>query len=234
MPDQMDLAMVRIATIQACIEAPGLPIPMVLQAEPFQPSDMSSVSCPFFINEIYGGPTDIPVRSGMQYDTSTVNMMLCVARKEADIDLKYGVQETIAWKKAVIAAFSQHVRLSSPSMLIVGSTNTNPSVVTAAVRHGYVTGDQVGISGHLINTAINGSWNITVIDDWSYSVPVAANGAGGQTGQMRLLQPEDLASITDAVIVSWDLVPYRYGSTEFIALKFPLRIRQMYNVTISA
>ncbi len=235
---QLNTVLERIADIQIGITVPGLPIPYVLQAEPYQPSDMNSVACPFFVNEVRGGPSNLPITAGMQYRTMVVHMMLAVQRREADIDLKYGVENTAEWVDAVYAMFAQHVRLSAPSVLLKSSTNTNPITVETVVPHRLTSGDQVIIANHLVNTAANGSWTVTVTDATHFTIPTAGNGAGVQTGTMRKLQPYDLPFIVDCEITSWDLVPYAYGSVNpeipnFLALMFPLRVREMYVTTIA-
>lgn len=227
----------RIAEIQVGITVPGLGIPYVLQAEPYQPSNMSSVSCPFFVNELTLSPNtaNLPIAAGQQFRELNIMMMLCVARKQANIDLKYGVQETLQWSDAVFAAFAQHVRLSSPSKLIKSSTNASPIVVTTTVRHHFTSGDAVTISGHLVNTNANGPWIVTVIDDHSFSIPGVGNGTGGQTGECRLTQPDDMTDhVVDAVITQWSpAVPYEYGDAEFLAIPHNLKVREMYVTTIS-
>jgi hypothetical protein len=105
----------RIAHIQVLIEVTGAPRPNVLSAEPYLPSDVASNYCPFFINEIHGGPSDIPISAGQQYLTDDVWMVLCVRRFEATTNLKLGEQEKLLWRDAVYAAFAQRVKLSDPA-----------------------------------------------------------------------------------------------------------------------
>lgn len=235
---QLNVIMRRIAAIQLTIEASGLPRPQILAANPYQPSDVSSIQCPFFVNEIRGGPSDLPIAAGQQYRTHNIQMMLAVARREANTNLKYNVQETAAWVDVVYAAFAAHIKLSAPAAKIVASTNANPIKITTGTPHGFTTGDQVAVSGHLVNTAANGTWNVTVIDYLNFTIPVAGNGTGGKTGQARLTQPEDLTFVSDSVITAYDLVPYAYGSTDenmpnFTALQFSLRVRELYVQTLS-
>jgi hypothetical protein len=92
-----------------------------------------------------------------------------------------------------------------------------------------VSGDQVTVAGHLVNTNANGIWIATVTDPNTFTIPVAGNGAGGATGTARKTAYNDLnAILTDSVIFSWDLVPYMYGDVEFLDLQFMLRVREMY------
>jgi hypothetical protein len=227
----------RLADIQIGISVPGLGNPYVLQAEPYQPSDMSSVSCPFFVNELMSSPVpaSIPISAGQQYRETRIAMLLAVARKEANINLKYGVQDTMQWADAVFAEFAKHVRLSAPSVLIGNSTNASPIKVTTVVPHRFTTGDPVTITGHAINTAANGAWIVTVVDDFNFTIPAVGIGVGNQTGSCRKTQPLDLGNVVDCMISEWNpCVLYEYGSTIFLALMFVLDVREMYVTTIEA
>lgn len=84
---------------------------------------------------------------------------------------------------------------------IASSTAADPSVVTTASVHGLTSGQFAEISGHLVNTAINGTWPVTVLTTTTFSVPVAGNGAGTASGQV-LLEPPD-ADIQFAVNSVW-------------------------------
>lgn len=233
---QTNQALVRIATIQSLIQVPGLPIPLVLQAEPYQPSDMSSVQAPFFVNELAlnGGIASLPISSGMQYVQTLVDMMLVVQRREAGIDLKYSIQNTLMWRDAVLAAFAAHVKLSYPAIPLLQSTFTTPIQCTTIVPHGLTNADQVTISGVTGNTNANGQWNIVVVDTSNFTLTGSVgNGTGGNTGTERKIQPVDLAFVTDVAVTGWELVDYEYGSTEWLALRFPLRLSEMYPTPIS-
>ena len=98
--------------------------------------------------------------------------------------------------------------ISAP-VVISSSTNANPSVITTAAAHGMATGDAVVIAGHTTNTAINNSnpgnpssWTVTSLTTTTFSIPVAANGAG--TGGTSTRQPTD-ANITNfGPFAQWD------------------------------
>ena len=104
----------RIAQIQVLIEVEGAPRPNVILAEPYQPSLTSSANCPFFINEIHGGVSDIPISAGQQYIEEDIHMVLCIRRKEASTDLKLTIKEVVMWRDAVYTAFAERVKLSNP------------------------------------------------------------------------------------------------------------------------
>lgn len=64
------------------------------------------------------------------------------------------------------------------------STNASPSVLTTPT-HSLTTGDVVEVSNHLVNTAINGTWPVTVISTTTFSIPMPANGIGGASGTVQ-------------------------------------------------
>lgn len=231
---QLNTFLERIANIQVNISVPGLGRPQVLAANPYQPSDVSSLQCPFWVNELRGGPSNLPIANGQQLRTTSVHMFLAVVRREGNVDLKYSVQQTAEWVDAVYAAFAQHIKLSAPAVNILSSTNASPIKITTATPHGLnPAGDQVTIAGHLVNTNANGVWNATILDYVNFTIPAVGNGVGGATGTSRPTQPLDMANISDVVITSWDLVPFTYGSTDqgmpnFLALEFILRVREIY------
>jgi hypothetical protein len=86
---------------------------------------------------------------------------------------------------------------------IASSTNANPSVVTTAVAHGLSVGDVVEITGHLVNTNINGTWTLaTVGSSTTFTVPMAANGAGVATGTS--MEMEGDIAINFTIQNNWD------------------------------
>lgn len=97
-----------------------------------------------------------------------------------------------AWVAAVNATVGADVGVP---ISIASSTAVNPSVVTTSTVHGLATGNWVEISGHLVNTVINGLFQVTVISTTVFNVPVLGNGAGGATGTVTLQPPDvDIAS----------------------------------------
>src|SRR6266566_5272823 len=73
-------------------------------------------------------------------------------------------------------ATTNFLRIGQAPLAIVSSTAVNPSVVTVTIR------------GHLTNTAINGTWTVTVTGPDTFTVPVLGTGAGGATGHVVKLQ----------------------------------------------
>lgn len=82
-------------------------------------------------------------------------------------------------------------------VLISGSTNANPSVVTTSVAHGLVVGDIVEIANHAVNTNINGTWTLaTVGSSTTFSVPHPANGAGTASGFAMKMETDSNINFT--------------------------------------
>ena len=77
-----------------------------------------------------------------------------------------------------------HIDSSGGSVNVASSTNASPIAVTTAVSHGYVTGWMVTIAGHLVNTAANGSWTITVTGPTTFTLDgTTGNGVGVATAR---------------------------------------------------
>lgn len=79
---------------------------------------------------------------------------------------------------------------------IVSSTNTSPIVITTASDL-FVTGQQVSVDNHLVNTAANGTWVITRTGAGTYSLTGSTgNGIGGATGTITRIQTPSIADRT--------------------------------------
>ncbi len=90
----------------------------------------------------------------------------------ADPDSIDGLQSYIDFP-----ATTNFMRVGRTAKVVHASTSANPSVVTV-IAHGLVTGNVITIRGHLGNTAINGTWPVAVIDNDTFTVPVAGSGTG--------------------------------------------------------
>jgi len=88
------------------------------------------------------------------------------------------------------------------AMAIASSTAVNPSAVTTSADHGLTSGMRVVISGHTVNTAINGSWTVTVTGANTFTVPVLGIGGGGAaTGTVTKTQTPAIADRDVEVIL---------------------------------
>lgn len=239
MPSRANLILQRLAAIELTASASDATIPVVIAADPYQPSNAESVNCPFWINAIRtgtGNQSELPIANGQQYISTMYDLILCLARREANIDLKYGVQNTLLWRDAVYSAFAPHVKLSAPTVLIQSSTNASPIQISTNSPHCLnPAGDQVTITNHLVNTNANGTWNAVIIDSNTFTLTGSTgNGVGGATGTAVMTQNNDMAAfITDARIRNWQLVNMPYGDTEFLALVFGLQVNEMFVQTIA-
>ena len=96
--------------------------------------------------------------------------------------------------------------LMTTAKAITGATNASPIVITAA-SHGFSTGDVITIHDVGGNTAANGVWSITKVDDGSFSLDDSTGNADYTSGgyafketsamrEMRRIYPQD-ATYTD-------------------------------------
>jgi len=72
---------------------------------------------------------------------------------------------------------------ATAAVAITGASNAGPIVVTAP-GHGLTIGRPVTIVGVLGNTAANGTWDATVIDANTISIPAVGNGAYTSSGTL--------------------------------------------------
>lgn len=56
------------------------------------------------------------------------------------------------------------------NLTVSAATNATPIAVTTSTAHGYSTGDEVFISGGLVNTAVNGAFTITVTGSTTFTL----------------------------------------------------------------
>ncbi len=113
-----------------------------------------------------------------------------------------GTQQTPMTQVGSSPGAGQYVMVTSASpTTITGATNASPIAITD-VAHGYVTGQQVTISGVLGNTAANGSWTITVINANSFSLNGSTGNGAYTSGGTALLQlPSFIFAAADATKV---------------------------------
>jgi hypothetical protein len=76
-----------------------------------------------------------------------------------------------------------------PALTVTGATNPGPPIIiTTSTPHGLFTGDIVGVSGVLGNTAANGQWVVTVFTTTTFGLNGSlGNGAYAGGGQVDLL-----------------------------------------------
>lgn len=103
------------------------------------------------------------------------------------------------WELALAGFYKSY----TPNVVIAiaSSTQVSPSEITTATAHGLLTGDQVVITGHLTNTAVNGTWTIIKTGTNTFTVPVLGNGVGGATGTVNKIQTPALSDRTVEAIL---------------------------------
>lgn len=82
-----------------------------------------------------------------------------------------------------------------PSAVLGSSSIANPTVITTAAPHGFVSGETYGLAGHAGSTpAINGSHVVTVLSPTTFSIPLAVTvaGTGGTATRELALEPVSL------------------------------------------
>ena len=99
-----------------------------------------------------------------------------------EVPVAGGVYDNRVW-----VAWNQRVRTwtddTGGPVNLASTTNTSPIAVTTAVTHGFVTGWSVTIAGHLVNTAANGTWTITVTSPTTFTLTgTTGNGVGVASG----------------------------------------------------
>ena len=107
--------------------------------------------------------------------------------------------DRFAW---AVAANSTVCGDVGPAVSIASSTNANPVVVTSASAHGLAVSDWAEITGHAVNTALNGVWQVSAVSGLTFTVPAVGNGIGVATGYSAK-QPPD-ADIQFAVNADWN------------------------------
>lgn len=89
--------------------------------------------------------------------------------------------------------------ISIPSPVnISSSTNASPIKVTTSSAHNLATGDKASIVGHLVNTAANGIWIVTVVDSDEFTLNGSTGiGVGVATGTVQSLDLGTTDMVTD-------------------------------------
>lgn len=112
MTTQLEQLLLRVAEIQRAIELPGVRQTQVAYA--FAPADPASANCPFWYNELRGGPSTYSASQRYLIETN-IRMLLCVSRYEADASLEINNRRAAQWRDVVYVMFAAHLRLSSPA-----------------------------------------------------------------------------------------------------------------------
>lgn len=94
--------------------------------------------------------------------------------------------------------------------LILTATNASP-IVCGSFAHGLSTGNSVTVRGGLGNTAVNGTWTITVIDANNFSLDTSV-GNGVYTASSAFWTGTLVAPSSGTIILSTNTSPINVGS----------------------
>ncbi len=128
------------------------------------------------------------------YDAGTIGASGCIINK-------WSIKGSSKKQWEVNASGFFKTYYNNAAVSITSSTNATPVVITKAA-HGLVTGNQVIIADHLVNTGANGTWTIIVLDVDTFSLTGSiGNGIGGATGTFTKIQTPALNDRTVEVIL---------------------------------
>lgn len=104
------------------------------------------------------------------------------------------------WEADISGWYATHTNYSAIN--IASSTNASPIEITTAAPHNLVTGQQVVVAGHLINTAANGTWIIVVTGASTFTMTTSVgNGIGAATGTVTRTLTPSLADRTVEIAI---------------------------------
>jgi adhesin/invasin len=83
------------------------------------------------------------------------------------------------------------------TLAVTGTSNANPDVITVASTATLTTGNTVTITGAVGDTAINGTFVVSVLSGTTFSIPVAGNGAWTSGGTVT-----EASTLTNSIITT--------------------------------
>lgn len=178
-------------------------------------SEVNLTSTPFKSSDslLIPGPCEIRVRSTRSGDSYKVTSCIkVISKSETSSTAKYATvipenaktnvsvileqsTDLVNWTAANPGDFTPstskrffRVRTANVPVAITGASNAAPIVITSA-GHGLSTGDAISVSGVAGNTAANGVFTITKLDDNSFSLNGATGNAAYTSGGTWLPSP---------------------------------------------
>jgi hypothetical protein len=125
----------------------------------------------------------------LAYDIGNAVAQGCIATK---LSIKFNTKKN--WTLALSGIFQ--VYNPCAAIAIASSTNVNPIEITTATAHGLISGQAVVITGHLVNTAANGTWTITKTAANKFTIPTTGTGVGINTGTVTQTSTPGIADRT--------------------------------------
>lgn len=115
-------------------------------------------------------------------DNGTLGVFRPTAQRAATTLASGGTRLTIP--------YVANLNAGSTGNVITAATNATPIVITTTSAHGLTTGDLVKISGGLVQTAINGTFTVTVVTTTTAQLDQSV-GNGTYTASSATLYPID-------------------------------------------
>lgn len=129
------------------------------------------------------------------YDEGTIGAAGCIINKWS---IKGSAKKQ--WEASASGFFKTYY--ANSAMSIASSTNASPIEITTGSNHNLETGMAVIISGHLVNTAANGTWTITKVNATKFTLDTSTgNGIGAGTGTVTKIQTPAIADRSVEVIL---------------------------------
>lgn len=149
------------------------------------------------------------------YDIATGQYAGCIGKK---LTIKGEMKKQ--WEAQLEGFYKTY--LPNNVVNIQSSTNASPIQITTATNHGYANGQQVVITGHLVNTAANGTWTIAGVTANTFTLTGSTgNGIGAATGTVARIQTPAIADrVVEAIlfpgtVLSIDAAGGAPGTTPF-------------------
>lgn len=130
------------------------------------------------------------------------------------LPFQFGTHESNA-----IVRYAEVYAIAANTKSISTATNASPIVVTTTAAHGYVTGDEVVISGVGGNVAANGTWKVTVTSSTQLSLD-GSTGSGSYTsgGKVGYAQPVQVKFLV------WKSSPSTGDPKSYVTYGGPVRV----------
>lgn len=113
------------------------------------------------------------------------------------------------------------------------ATNATPIVILLEETHPFVTGNSVVIAGVTGNTAANGTWTITKVNDWKFSLDTSVGNAdygGGGTAVKDVAA--DAAYISGGRFWKENEIPTYFRDFDYGTLLFGNTLKEVDEVTL--